>query len=69
LFTGGDIAISCAAALGSKNYTIKGEILPCIPVGYLDGMGKTLIATKAGSHGENNAIVKIIEFFRKEYNH
>lgn len=67
LFTGGDIAISCAAALGSKSYTIKGEILPCIPVGYLDGVGRVFIATKAGSHGDDDAIVNVIEFFRKEY--
>ncbi|EAS45279.1 four-carbon acid sugar kinase family protein [Photobacterium profundum] len=68
LFTGGDIAISCAASLGSKSYTIKGEILPCIPVGYLDGIERTLIATKAGSHGDDDALVKVIEFFRKESN-
>lgn len=66
LFTGGDIALACAASLGSKSYTIRGEILPCIPVGYLDGIGQTLIATKAGSHGEDNALVKVIEFFRKQ---
>ncbi|MGL6122727.1 MAG: four-carbon acid sugar kinase family protein [Shewanella sp.] len=66
LFTGGDIAISCAASLGSKSYSIQGEILPCIPVGYLDGIEQTLIATKAGSHGEEDALVKVIEFFRKQ---
>lgn len=65
LFTGGDIAISCAASLGSKSYAIKGEILPCIPVGCLDGIDGTLIATKAGSHGDEETLVKIIEFFTK----
>lgn len=64
LFTGGDIAISCAASMGSNSYSIQGEILPCIPVGYLDGIEQTLIATKAGSHGEEDALVKVIEFFR-----
>lgn len=68
LFTGGDIAISCAASLGSKSYSIQGEILPCIPVGYLDGIERTLIATKAGSHGEEDALIKVMEFFRKELN-
>ncbi|MGR5061476.1 four-carbon acid sugar kinase family protein [Photobacterium sp. DNB22_13_2] len=68
LFTGGDIAISCAASLGSKCYSIKGEILPCIPVGFLEGIEGTLIATKAGSHGDEDTLVKVMEFFTKAPN-
>lgn len=66
LFTGGDIALSCAASLGSRRYSIRGEILPCIPVGYLDGIEQTLIATKAGSHGDDDALIRVFEFFRKQ---
>ncbi len=68
MLTGGDIAIKTANMLGVSGTRIENEILPGIPYGYFihDTFGDIPIVTKAGGFGEEDAIVKIINYLRKE---
>ncbi len=67
MLTGGDIAIKTADMLGVSGTVIENEILPGIPYGYFihDTFGNIPIVTKAGGFGEEDAIVKVINYLRK----
>ncbi len=69
MLTGGDIAIKTANMLDVSGTVIEDEILPGIPYGYFihDKFGNIPIVTKAGGFGEEDAIVKIINYLRKDY--
>jgi uncharacterized protein YgbK (DUF1537 family) len=69
MLTGGDIAIKTANMLGVSGTIIENEILPGIPYGYFihDTFGEIPIVTKAGGFGEEDAIVKIIDYLKKEF--
>lgn len=65
LLTGGDIAIKTVHALNATGINIDQEILPGIPSGTLTGCTiRTIIATKAGAFGSDDAISKTLEFFK-----
>ncbi|MBM7615627.1 four-carbon acid sugar kinase family protein [Alkaliphilus hydrothermalis] len=68
MLTGGDIAIKAATMLGVSGTMIKNEILPGIPYGYFlhDTYGNLPIVTKAGGFGEEDAIIKVIDYLRRE---
>ena len=65
LLTGGDIAIKTVQSLHATGINIDQEILPGIPSGTLTGCTiRSVIVTKAGGFGANDAISKILEFFK-----
>ncbi len=64
LLTGGDIAIKTVMALNATGINIEQEILPGVQSGTLTGCTiRSLIATKAGGFGDDDAILKTLEFF------
>ena len=64
LLTGGDIAIKTVLALNATGINIDREIFPGIPSGLLTGCPiRSIIATKSGSFGADDAILKTLEFF------
>jgi D-threonate/D-erythronate kinase len=64
LLTGGDIAIKSVKALKASGINIDREIVPGIPSGMLSGRDlKTIISTKAGGFGDDDAILKTLEYF------
>lgn len=67
LMTGGDIAIKTINQLGISGTLIKNEITAGIPYGYFveENLKDITIALKAGAFGNEDAIVKVLEFFRK----
>ena len=58
VLTGGDVAATVSTVLGATAIWLEGEITPGIPWGVLGGGGldTSLIATKAGSFGDDNAL-------------
>ncbi|MEJ7767742.1 MAG: four-carbon acid sugar kinase family protein [Chitinophagaceae bacterium] len=64
LLTGGDIAIKTVRALNATGIQIDQEILPGIQTGILTGcIVNSIIATKAGSFGADDAISNTLNFF------
>jgi len=64
LLTGGDIAIKTVRALNATGIEIDQEILPGIQSGKLTGCPiRSIIATKAGGFGADDAISKTLDFF------
>lgn len=64
LLTGGDIAIKTVRSLNATGIQIDQEILPGIQTGILTGCTvRSIIATKAGSFGSDDAISKTLDFF------
>jgi len=63
VLTGGDMAAAVCAALGVEVLWVRGEVRPAIPWGVLAGgaLAGTLVATKAGSFGEPDALVACID--------
>lgn len=66
--TGGDTAIKVSSALEAKGVIIENEIIEGVPYGYfLDEKYKNMIVvSKAGAFGSEDAILKSIEFIKKE---
>lgn len=65
LLTGGDIAIKTVLALGASGINIDQEILPGIQAGTLTGCAiRSIIATKAGGFGNDDAISETLNFFK-----
>ncbi len=63
LLTGGDIAIKTVMALNVTGISIDREILPGVPSGLLTGCTiRSIIATKAGGFGADDAISKTLEY-------
>jgi D-threonate/D-erythronate kinase len=62
VLTGGDIAAAVSAALGATALWLRGEISPGIPWGRLEGgsLHGSSVATKAGSFGDDNALLSCI---------
>ena len=64
LLTGGDIAIKSVRALNATGINIDCEIVPGIPSGRLSGSDiESIIATKSGGFGTDDAIFKTFEYF------
>lgn len=65
LLTGGDIAIKTVLALNATGISINQEILPGISSGTLTGCAtRSIIATKSGGFGNDDAISRTLEFFK-----
>jgi len=66
LLTGGDTAIKAVECLGVSGTLIQDEILPGIPYGHFieDQYKNVIIVTKAGGFGEEDAIVKVLNFLK-----
>ncbi|WP_372713409.1 four-carbon acid sugar kinase family protein [Ilyobacter sp.] len=66
--TGGDTAIKVSSALKNEGIIIEREIVEGVPYGYfLDEKYKDMIVvSKAGAFGKKDAILKSIEFIKKE---
>src|SRR5215213_1814069 len=66
--TGGDVAAAVSTALGAKALWLEGEITPGIPRGLLEGgrLHSCGIATKAGSFGNDNALLSCIDQLTNE---
>ena len=63
VLTGGDVAAAVCTALGTTALWLRGEILPGIPWGRLEGsnLQGSSVATKAGSFGDDNALLSCID--------
>lgn len=68
VLTGGDVAAAVCTALGATALWLEGEITQGIPRGVLEGGGlhATPIATKAGSFGDDNAMLSCIVHLTSE---
>jgi uncharacterized protein YgbK (DUF1537 family) len=68
VLTGGDIASAVSAALGATALWLRGEISSGIPWGRLEGgsLHGSLVATKAGSFGDDNALLSCIDHLTNE---
>lgn len=66
LLTGGDTAIQAVECLSVSGTLIQDEILPGIPYGHFieDQYKNVIIVTKAGGFGEEDAIVKVLNFLK-----
>lgn len=65
LLTGGDIAIKTVNALNATGISIDCEILPGISAGTLTGCNvRSIVATKSGGFGGEDAISRTFEFFK-----
>ncbi len=64
LFTGGETAIKAAKLLHVSGTIIQDEVLPGIPCGYFveERYKQISIVSKAGGFGEEDAIVKVLDF-------
>lgn len=67
LLTGGDTAIKTVNALNASGTVIQKEIEPGIPYGnFIDEKFRNItVVTKAGGFGSNEAILRILNFFRE----
>lgn len=67
MLTGGDIAIKAAKLMGVSGTIIQDEILPGIPYGYFisEKFGNIPIVTKAGGFGQEDTIIKVVEFLKR----
>ena len=63
VLTGGEVAAAVCAALGAETLRLGGELLPGIPWSVVEGGVATgaLIATKAGSFGDERALLTALE--------
>jgi uncharacterized protein YgbK (DUF1537 family) len=68
VLTGGDVAAAVCTALGATGIWLGGEISSGIPWGLLEGGGlhATPIATKAGSFGDDHALLSCIDYLTSE---
>jgi uncharacterized protein YgbK (DUF1537 family) len=68
VLTGGDVAAAVSAALGATALWLRGEILSGIPWGRLAGgsLHGSPVATKAGSFGDDNALLSCIDHLTSE---
>jgi len=68
VLTGGDVAAAVSTALGATALWLRGEILSGIPWGRLAGgiLHGSPIATKAGSFGDENALLSCIDHLTSE---
>ena len=68
VLTGGDVAAAVCAALGATDLWLRGEILSGIPWGRLEGgsLHGRPVATKAGSFGDDNALLACIDYLASE---
>lgn len=68
LLTGGDTAIKAVDCLSVSGTLIENEILPGIPYGHFmeDKYKNITIVTKAGGFGEEDAIVKVLNFLKNK---
>jgi len=71
LLTGGETAIHTVQALGATGIHIVNEVLPGVQYGYLSGLTEedvvdSIVVTKAGGFGEEDAILQILEFLTYE---
>ena len=68
VLTGGDVAAAVSIALGATAFWLRGEILSGIPWGRLDGgsLHGSPVATKAGSFGDDNALLSCIDYLTSE---
>jgi len=66
VFIGGDTSIRMMDAIEAEGIRIEAEILPGVPVGRILGGEHegTLVATKAGGFGDNQTLVKVIEYMK-----
>jgi uncharacterized protein YgbK (DUF1537 family) len=68
VLTGGDVAAAVSAALGATALWLSGEISSGIPWGRLEGgsLHGSPVATKAGSFGDDNALLSCIDLLTSE---
>ena len=68
VLTGGDIAAAVCRALHVSELWLRGEIAPGLPWGVLGGgpLHAIPIATKAGSFGDDDALLACIDYLRSE---
>ena len=68
ILTGGDIALKTIQAMGISETMVQEEVLPGIPSGcFINKEFKNIrVVVKAGAFGDENAIVRIIEFLMRE---
>ena len=68
MLTGGDVAAAVSAALGATALWLQGEISSGIPWGVLEGGGlhASPIATKAGSFGDDHALLTCLDHLTRE---
>ena len=68
VLTGGDVAAAVCTALGATALWLEGEISSGIPWGVLEGgrLHASPIATKAGSFGDDNALLSCIDHLTSE---
>jgi uncharacterized protein YgbK (DUF1537 family) len=68
VLTGGDVAAAVCTALEATALWLEGEITPGIPRGVLEAgrLRATPIATKAGSFGDDNALLSSIDHLTSE---
>jgi uncharacterized protein YgbK (DUF1537 family) len=68
VLTGGDIATAVSRALEATALWLEGEITPGIPWGVLEGgrLHARPIATKAGSFGDDNALLSCLDHLTSE---
>ncbi len=66
VLTGGEAAVAVSRALGAHALRLRGEVSPGLPWGYLvGGVNDGLpFVTKAGGFGEEDALVRAIEFLQ-----
>jgi uncharacterized protein YgbK (DUF1537 family) len=66
--TGGDVAAAVSMAPGAKALWLEGEITPGLPRGVIEGgrLHSSRIATKAGSFGDENALLACIDDLTSE---
>jgi uncharacterized protein YgbK (DUF1537 family) len=66
--TGGDVAAAVCAALGATALWLSGEISSGIPWGRLEGgsLHGSPVASKAGSFGNDNALLSCIDHLTSE---
>lgn len=70
IVTGGDTAVHVCRALEARGINLATDLLPGIPLGYLEGgRGDGLpIVTKAGGFGSPDSLIKVNEFLQQRVN-
>lgn len=65
--SGGDVAISVAAALGATGFHIKGQLASCVPWGrFIDSIvGDIPVMTKAGGFGDEATLHHVLRFIEE----
>ena len=67
IVTGGDTAVHVCRTLGARGINLAAELLPGIPLGYLEGgqAGGLPIVTKAGGFGTPDAFIKVFQYLSR----